>query len=155
GGLRQARTSVLPDPDALTRPAVLRTIGLEPITSAAAMRFLARVCAVVLLIAGTGVPVLCAQSLADVARPEEERRQPVAEGGKVYTNKDLKPVAAPAEPATDGDQRPATPAVEKDAAGAKDKAKASEKDKEKDKEKGNEKDAEPVKDQKYWAERMR
>src|SRR5437867_5461787 len=32
---------------------------------------------------------LCAQSLADVARKEEERRKTIPQPAKVYTNKDL------------------------------------------------------------------
>ena len=46
-----------------------------------------------------------AQTLADVARKESERRQTVQGGAKTYTNTDLKPVAgAPAvEPAEPGD----------------------------------------------------
>src|SRR3954447_12742426 len=39
-----------------------------------------------------------AQSLADVARKEQERRNAILESGKVYTNKDLQPVPAPPGP---------------------------------------------------------
>jgi len=55
-----------------------------------------------------------AQSLADVAKREEERRKSVRSPGKVYTNDSLRSepppsVAAPAQPATP-DVQPATPA---------------------------------------------
>jgi hypothetical protein len=64
----------------------LRTIQLEPITMNA-MR-----CPALCLIAGlffTAVPALHAQSLADFAKKEQERRQSVKDG-KSYSNKDLK-----------------------------------------------------------------
>ncbi|HEY7290900.1 MAG TPA: hypothetical protein VH583_13770 [Vicinamibacterales bacterium] len=60
---------------------------------------------------------LCAQSLADVARKEEERRKTQPQPTKVYTNKDLEPVAPPSTPppATPGasgtDSAQATPAA--------------------------------------------
>ena len=38
---------------------------------------------------GAGVQLVCAQTLADVARKEEERRKTIREPAKVYTNKDL------------------------------------------------------------------
>jgi hypothetical protein len=40
-------------------------------------------------------PVLAAQSLADVARAESERRKVIARPGRLYTNRDLVPVAPP------------------------------------------------------------
>jgi len=40
-----------------------------------------------------------AQSLADVARKEEERRKATPEAAKVYTNKDLNAAPAPSTPA--------------------------------------------------------
>jgi hypothetical protein len=95
-----------------------------------------------------------AQSLADVARKEEARRKTVAEPAKVYTNKDLKPVPSPSNaPAA------ATPDGKTDekAAPAKDEpAKPA------DKNDKNEKTAaappakgEPVKDQAFWAGRLK
>jgi hypothetical protein len=39
-----------------------------------------------------------AQSLADVARAEAERRKTIAQPSRVYTNRDLKPVPAPVPP---------------------------------------------------------
>jgi hypothetical protein len=83
-----------------------------------------------------------AQSLADVARKEEARRKTVADPAKVYTNKDLKPVPAPASPpaaatAQKADEKPASEKSEKDAAKPGEAAK------------------EPVKDQAYWAARLK
>src|SRR6185369_3757874 len=52
-------------------------------------------------------PQVRAQSLADVAKKEEERRKSVTAPAKVYTNKDLNPVPAgsppPLAPAKAGD----------------------------------------------------
>ncbi len=77
-----------------------------------------------------------AQSLADVAKKEEERRKEIAAPAKVYTNKDLVEVAAP--------PTPAAPAAASDA------SKDADKDTDKD-----EKDKGPKKDQAYWAGRMK
>jgi hypothetical protein len=52
----------------------------------------------------SGVPRLAAQSLADVARKEEGRRQAIKQPSKVFTNKDLGSV-----PATDSAPPPKTP----------------------------------------------
>jgi hypothetical protein len=46
------------------------------------------------------VPVLRAQSLADIAKKEEERRKTLQQPAKVYTNKDLSPVPTSSVPAT-------------------------------------------------------
>ena len=88
----------------------------------------------IVLFAGTAAP-LCAQSLADLAKKEEERRRGIKEPSKVWTNKDLVPVPPPetSKPATDTTATPADPT----------------KDKEKPK------DGEPAKDQKYWAGRLK
>src|SRR5438094_5205264 len=82
---------------------------------------------------------LGAQSLADVAKKEEDRRKKAAEPAKVYTNKDLGavPSSSPAPPPAAA-VRPAEPA--KDDKDAKDK---------------NAKDKEPAKDKAYWAGRMK
>lgn len=87
-----------------------------------------------------GAP-LFAQSLADVARKEEERRKEIKAPSKVLTNKDLAP--AP-EPST---APPPAPAAATPAADAKDKD-AKDKDA---------KDAanEPKKDQAYWSGRKK
>ena len=90
-------------------------------------------------LAGVAAP-LFAQSLADVARKEEARRQEIKEPAKVYTNKDLGNVP-PAPP----------PEAQKAPSPAPGDAKDAEKDKEKDKDK----DQTPVKDQSYWAGRMK
>jgi len=91
-----------------------------------------------------------AQSLADVAKQEQERRKTVIDPGRTYTNKDLPnasraappPADRPAQPSTtDTKAAPATGDV-KDAAG-KDAATAS-----------KDKTADKPKDQKYWSERM-
>jgi len=85
-----------------------------------------------------------AQTLADVAKKEEERRKNAPSSGKVYTNKDLGAVppssASPPPPAS------APADASKDA--GKDAAPA---DKDKDKDKASE----PAKDQKYWQSRMK
>jgi hypothetical protein len=79
-----------------------------------------------------------AQSLADVARKEEERRQTIKQPSKTYTNKDLgsgsdvvlpAPVAPPSASAT-------TPASTSDSDTAQ-------------------KSKEPVRDQAYWSGRMK
>lgn len=87
-----------------------------------------------------GAIPLRAQSLGDIARKEEKRRETIKKPAKVYTNKDLGPTpestatppraAAPA--ATDASQ-PARDEKQKDAA----------------------KDKEPAKDQAYWAGRLK
>lgn len=81
----------------------------------------------------SSVSSLMAQSLADVARQEQERRKTVKSSGKVLTNKDLgsapaAPTIAPAEPAKapESTAKPAEPPKE-----------------------------EPAKDQAYWSGRMK
>jgi hypothetical protein len=100
---------------------------------------------ILLALAGIGVGVrpLSAQSLADIAKKEEERRKAVSAPAKVYTNKDLTPTAAGSTPA---------PA----------KAGEAPKDADKDKESKDTKDTkdtkgkdEPVKDQAYWSGRLK
>ena len=83
-----------------------------------------------------------AQSLADVAKKEEERRKAVPAPAKVYTNKDLGsvPAGSPAPPA----------AAAPNPADAKDADKAAKDPKAKD-----DKDKPQVKDQAYWADRMK
>jgi len=100
----------------------------------------AQVVAAVLLLVGVGLVAAPAraQSLADVAKKEEERRKTVAAPAKVYTNNDLKAVPASATPAV-------TPAG--DAASAAGDAKAKDA-------KGKDGD-EPVKDQKYWSGKLK
>lgn len=94
-----------------------------------------------------------AQSLADVARKEGERRQQAKPAGKTYTNQDLKPVRAPepsadAAPAAadaavkdsaDAAAAPGAPDAASSASQAADAAKAGK---------------EEVKDQAYWSRRQ-
>ncbi len=102
------------------------------------------VTAVLVSIGATAVP-LAAQSLADVARKEEERRKAIKKPSKVLTNKDLGSVPATAPPettATTPDASGTTPAAagkdgQKPAADAEKKA------------------AEPAKDQAYWSGRAK
>lgn len=91
------------------------------------------------LIVATAAP-LCAQSLADVSRKEEERRKAIKEPSKVYTNKDLGNV--PPAPAVEP-----TPALKADQAKDADKADAAKSD-----EKPEDKTA---KDQAYWSNRLK
>jgi hypothetical protein len=86
-----------------------------------------------------------AQSLAELARKEEERRKNTPEAGKVYTNKDLN--AAPG---------PSTPPAASSGTSAADAAKDA--GKEKDAKDVKEKDVngkEVVKDKAYWAGRLK
>ena len=91
---------------------------------------------------GLGVRPLSAQSLADIAKKEEERRKAVPAPAKVYSNKDLAPAPAGSTPAP---------------------AKAGEAPKDVDKDGKDTKDAKdtkdtkdtPVKDQAYWSGRLK
>jgi DNA repair exonuclease SbcCD ATPase subunit len=84
------------------------------------------------------------QSLGDIARQEEERRQTVKEPAKVYTNKDLGNVPpAPPAPPPETLKPPSTSTGE------------ASKQAEKDKEKGKETDKTATKDQAYWAGRVK
>ena len=88
-----------------------------------------------------------AQSLADVAKKEEDRRKTVGAPTKVYTNKDLSPVPPgspvppkPADDATkpaDGDGKGGAKPADGDAKGGGKTADADDKG--------------PVKDEKYWS----
>jgi hypothetical protein len=87
-----------------------------------------------------------AQSLAELARREEERRKGVPETAKVYTNKDLNAGPAPSTP----------PPAASSAVPAADAAKDA--GKEKDAKDVKEKDSngkEIVKDKAYWAGRLK
>ena len=91
---------------------------------------------------GTASVPLAGQTLADVAKKEEERRKNVKSTGKTYTNKDLgslPPGTPPAPP----------PPAQTPAAAATDPSAAKDQDADKPKEK------EPVKDQAYWSGRMK
>jgi hypothetical protein len=82
---------------------------------------------------------LAGQTLAEVAKKEEERRKNVKSTGKTYTNKDLGSLPPGAPPAPPPAQAPGAAAT--DASAAKDAEKPGEK--------------EPVKDQAYWSGRMK
>jgi hypothetical protein len=86
------------------------------------------------------------QTLADVAKREEERRKNLPEAAKVYTNKDLTPAPAP--------QSPPSPSKDtgdaKDAKDDKDSKGAVDKDKDKDKD-----GKDVVKDKAYWSGRLK
>ena len=117
-------------------------MAVKPIHQSARMRrYLPAVVAVASFLAGT---TSVAQSLADVVRKEEERRKTVKEAGKVYTNKDLgsTPLAPPATaiPPPDTSTSPAPAGGSNDSnASAVEPA-----------------ESEPeVKDQAYWAGRMK
>jgi hypothetical protein len=92
---------------------------------------------------------LRAQSLADVAKKEQERRQAVKEPGKTYTNKDLPAVSHAAPPADSAQPKGDTDGGDKE----KDKKDATAKD-DAGKGKDDAKTADTPKDQKYWTERM-
>ena len=114
-----------------------------------------RLCALFLILSAAGGAAASAQSLADVARKERERRQAVTGAGKTYTNNDLKPVReapAPADSATAADVDKAGAASLATLAASKDEKTADAKDDAK-KAKGLDEKAE-VKDQAYWSTRM-
>jgi len=100
-----------------------------------------------LLLAAVTASSVAAQSLADVARKEEERRKQDPQATKVYTNKDLAPVPPPSTP---------PPSTSPSADDGKGKA---EKDGDKDGDKAVGKDAskkdDATKDQAYWSGRMK
>jgi hypothetical protein len=101
--------------------------------------------------AGAFVAPLAAQSLADIAKKEEERRKTIKQPAKVLTNKDLKPVAAP-EPA----QAAAQADAPKDAAAdtPKDAAKGASKDAPAKDANSAAGAAPAVKDQAYWSSEL-
>jgi hypothetical protein len=104
------------------------------------------------LVLGLATPI-CAQTLADIAKKEEERRKTVSQPAKVYTNKDLTPVppsaAPPAAAPASGDAKDA-------AKDTKDKDAKDKDAKDKDsKDKDLAKDKEPAKDKAYWAGRLK
>ena len=92
----------------------------------------ARLIAVLILI-GAFAGRAYGQTLADVAKKEEERRKTAPAPAKVYTNKDLSPTPAgpPAPPATTPAAKPA------------------------DEKAGKETEKEPAKDQEYWSSHMK
>jgi len=103
-----------------------------------------------LLIAGSITP-LGAQSLADVAKKEEDRRKKIAEPAKVYTNKDLRPAPPPANQ-TKGDDKAAADkskgAADQTADKGADKSDAAN-------DAAAKPAAEPAKDKAYWMDRLK
>ena len=111
------------------------------------------VAAVLFFAAGLCAPLVRAQSLADVAKKEEERRKAAQTPAKVYTNKDLSPVPA-GSPPPPADAKAAD--ADKDAKSKDAKDKVASKDAGKDAVNGKDaKDKAPVKDQAYWSGRMK
>ena len=74
------------------------------------------------------VPV-CAQSLGELAKKEQERRKSLPTAKKVYTDDDLKKIAAASGIATDQPAKPADGAKAADPGTPADPAKAADKDK--------------------------
>jgi hypothetical protein len=84
-----------------------------------------------------GVATVRAQSLAEVAQKEEERRKTVKPASKVFTNKDLGDVPAASVPPPAATKAPEAAKTDKPAEPAADDSKKT-----------------PVKDQAYWSGRM-
>ena len=104
--------------------------------------------AVAILLSGTAVSALHAQSLADAARREEARRKSVKPSGKIITNKDLPEVPpptavvpAPTAPADSAAPSPSDTASGQAQDGGGAKADADKKD--------------APKDEKYWSGQMK
>src|SRR3970040_2279860 len=93
------------------------------------------------VLAGAATPVF-AQSLADVARKEEERRKAIRQPAKIYTNKDLSSVPPPSAPppSSQAAAAPETPAPGAEPAGTEEKGAGK---------------VESPKDQAYWSGRTR
>jgi hypothetical protein len=108
------------------------------------------------LLAGASAP-LHGQSLADVAKKEEERRKKVQDGGKVYTNGDLQAVPALASPSSGTPSSTLSAPLSPDPADKKPETKADDKASATDKPAGKD-DKAPAKgetkDQAYWKARM-
>jgi hypothetical protein len=107
---------------------------------------LASVCSAVVI--GLAPPAH-AQSLADVAKKEGDRRKTIPQPAKVYTNKDLKPVPPPSAPPPEAGAAPAPPA---DAKAAEKPAPEADRDAAS---KGAASDKSLVKDQAYWARQLK
>jgi hypothetical protein len=93
-----------------------------------------------------------AQSLADVARKEEERRKAHPEAAKVYTNKDLNAAPAPSTPAA-GTKDTKDPKDAKDPKDGKDTK--DPKDAKDPKAATDANGKEPAKDKAYWSGRLK
>ncbi|HEY3043853.1 MAG TPA: hypothetical protein VGJ39_07505 [Vicinamibacterales bacterium] len=97
----------------------------------------------VLLSLGVVAP-LAAQTLADVARQEQERRKAIKKPSKVLTNQDLRAATGTAPPATTTTASPDASGTTPAAAGTQKPAADAEK-----------KPEEPAKDQAYWSGRWK
>jgi hypothetical protein len=108
------------------------------------------------MLAGLAAPVY-AQSLADLAKKEEERRKAISQPSKVYTNKDLGTPPTPSTPPPAGGASAPSP-VASSSAGSASAAPGAAPSGEKSAE--SDKDAaaapkQPVKDQAYWSGRKK
>lgn len=109
-----------------------------------------RLSAFLLILLSVSASTASAQSLADVAKQESDRRKTMTSAGKTYSDKDLKPVPqAPAQPDAAAPADQAAPAAD---AAAPDKAAADAKPAAKDA-KADAAKAD-VKDEAYWSKRM-
>jgi len=104
---------------------------------------------ITLALAAGAVRPLFAQSLADVAKKEEERRKSIKTPARVLTNDDLKPVPIlnPDGSTQTGDQDASKKAADKAGAAAGDKD-------DEDKKADSSKSDDALKDQKYWSDRQ-
>ena len=103
------------------------------------------------LLAGAATPLL-GQSLADVAKKEEERRKAVSDTGKAYSNKDLKGVPEAPPPPPGATPTPTSPSDPAAVDSKKPEAKPDDKTPAKDDQaaaKGE------TKDREYWNGRMK
>ena len=108
-----------------------------------------RLCALFLILSTAGALPVSAQSLADLAKKEGERRQTVKGTGKTYTDKDLPSVPTPPADAAPADKPDDTKAAAPtDDKAAPDAAKADDKASKPADSKAD------VKDEKYWSDRM-
>ncbi len=127
-------------------------MAAAPIYTVQAMRSPRLLTIALIAAAFATVASVAAQSLADVARREEARRKEIRTPSKVLTNDDLAPASAGGIPPPPADAPGSATSVEaSDAAKSGDARDKSAKD-------ANDKDArdkEPVKDQKYWAGRLK
>jgi hypothetical protein len=100
---------------------------------------------------GAAMPVF-AQTLADLAKREEERRKKIAEPAKVYTNKDLAqaPVTSTPAPGSPTSATSSAAAAPDSGSTSADASAAASQDK-----KDDEKSKGPVKDQAYWSGRLK
>ena len=102
--------------------------------------------------AGRAVAPLVAQSLADVAKQEEERRKAIKQPAKVLTNKDLAPVPPSSQATAPVDVAGGAEPTQTSSDTAIDKDKGKDK---KDQPAAAASQEEPVKDQAYWSGRSK